>query len=258
MPVWCFLLAGLMSLPACAQKSQPLETPYTPFDFDSYRRNPLQARQPASSALTSKDSRDLQRSLISGEGGKKEDISTRAAALFSDPKEIPLRQEPEPLPTPKELTDEVTSANYGQTTKGQQDLLARGRVTKDLDLSSMSETDYELYVSQRRLSAEETPAATGEALLRPMPTVINSKTGGPPHAYAVTQAGVGARSQPRNDQNPFEDLIRALRLDKPVTKGNDPLPSPSTRLSVTPTTAAATFEKPSSTEVESPSDSLAK
>lgn len=66
-----------------------------------------------------------------------------------------------------------------------------------------------------------------------MPSLMNSKTGGPPHAYSVSQAGIGARSEPRDNQNPFEDLIRALRLDHSITKGNDPLPTPTTRLAVT-------------------------
>ena len=72
-----------------------------------------------------------------------------------------------------------------------------------------------------------------------MPTLVNSKTGGPPHGYAVSQAGVGARTEPRNDQNPFEDLVRALRLDRPVTKGTDPLPTPSARLAVASAAAPA-------------------
>jgi hypothetical protein len=72
-----------------------------------------------------------------------------------------------------------------------------------------------------------------------MPTLVNSKTGGPPHGYAVSQAGVGARTEPRNDQNPFEDLVRALRLDRPVTKGTDPLPTPSARLAVASGSAPA-------------------
>jgi len=219
------------ALPVLAQEKQPLETPYTPFDFDNYRRTPMQARQ-TSVSWASRDNADLQRGLISGERGKKQDIATRAAALFQDPQTIPIRQEPEPLPTPNQLTDEITVANYGKTTKGQRDLLARNRVADRLDLSSMSEADYELYVAQYRAEQEKAPAPSGEGLLRPMPTLINSKTGGPPHAYAVSQAGVGTRREPRNDQNPFEDLMRVLRLDQPVTRGTDPLPAPSARLAV--------------------------
>ena len=231
-----FLAAGLAA--AFAQESQPLETPYTPFDFDNYRRTPLQARQ-TSTSWASRDSTDLQRGLISGERGRRQDIASRAAALFPDPQSIPIRREPEPLPTPNALTDEITVANYGETSKGQRDLLARSRVADRLDLSSMSEADYELYVAQYREEQERVPPASGEGLLRPMPTLVNSKTGGPPHAYAVSQAGVGARTEPRNDQNPFQDLVRILRLDQPVTKGTDPLPAPSARLTVASTPASA-------------------
>jgi len=224
----------VLSLPALAQEKQPLETPYTPFDFDNYRRTPIQARQ-SSPSWASRDSTDLQRALIAGERGRKNDISAQAAALFPNPQEIPLQKEPEPLPTPNELTDQITVANHGETTKGQRDLLARGRVAEELDLSSMSDSDYELYVARVRAEKEEEPPQSGEALLRPMPSLINTKTGGPPHGYAVSQAGVGTRAEPRNGQNPFEDLIRALRLDKPVTKGTDPLPSPQSRLAVAAT-----------------------
>jgi hypothetical protein len=226
-------LALLLAGSTHAQDSQPLETPSSPFDFDNYRRTPLQARQNSSSS--SKENRNLQQDLISGQKGKAQKISDRAAALFQDPEQIPIRREPEPIPTPNELTDEITSHNYGETTKGQRDLLARGKVAKDLDLSSMSEADYELYASQIRQEEESSTPQDTETLLRPMPSLMNSKTGGPPHAYSVSQAGIGARSEPRDNQNPFTDLIRVLRLDQPVTKGNDPLPAPTTRLAATST-----------------------
>lgn len=225
------------------------------FDFDNYRRTPIQARQ-SSTSWASRDSTDLQHGLISGERGKKQDITAQAAALFPDPQEIPLQKEPEPLPTPKELTDQITVANYGETTKGQRDLLARGQVAQELDLSSMSDSDYELYVARVRAEkAEETPQS-GEALLRPMPSLINSKTGGPPHGYAVSQAGVGTRKEPRNAQNPFEDLIRALRLDKPVTKGSDPLPSPQSRLTVAATVPGATLTPEASPSTSTPTTAV--
>ena len=102
-----FLLTGLLS-GASAQDSQPLEPLTSPFDFDNYRRTPLQARQ-TSTSWASRDSTDLQRGLISGERGRRQDIATRAAALFPDPQTIPIRQEPEPLPSPNELTDEITT-----------------------------------------------------------------------------------------------------------------------------------------------------
>lgn len=252
------LLLGAYAISAQAQDAQPLEIPSTPFDFDNYRRTPMQARQ-TSTSWASRNNSDLQRALISGEKGKTQEISIRAAALFQNPAEIPVRTEPEPVPTPNELTDEITSQQFGETSKGQRNLLARGRVAKDLDLSSMSESDYELYVSSLRLGQEREIEPSGEALLRPMPSLVNSKTGGPPHAYAVSQAGVGARSEPRNDQNPFEDLIRALRLDRPVTKGTDPLPSPSARLAATPSapvplteTVPATAPEASGTQESNP------
>ena len=247
------LLFGVFLNGASAQESQPLEAKTSPFDFDNYRRTPLQARQ-TSTSWASRDNNDLQRGLISGERGKKQDIATRAAALFPDPQEIPIRQEPEPLPTPNELTDQITVANYGETTKGQRDLLARSRVADRLDLSSMSESDYELYVARYRAEQDSEPAPSGEALLRPMPTLVNSKTGGPPHAYAVSQAGVGARKEPRNDQNPFEDLIRALRLNQPVTRGDDPLPVPTARLTVAsaPAEPPGTEDTPAAPEASAP------
>jgi hypothetical protein len=260
MPIALILLFGIFQGGAYAQESQPLEAKTSPFDFDNYRRTPLSMRQ-TSTAWASGDNSDLQRQLLSGERGKKQDISTRAAAYFADPQDIPIRQEPEPLPTPNQLTDQVTTAHHGETTKGQRDLLARSRVADRLDLSSMSEADYQLYASRFRAEQEPAPAASGEGLLRPMPTVMNSKTGGPPHAYAVSQAGVGARTEPRNSQNPFEDLIRALRLDKPVTRGTDPLPAPSARLTVAATAAPSTpspsdsAEDPSATPSTTPSPS---
>ena len=226
------------------QEAQPLETPYTPFDFDNYRRTPLQARQ-TSIPWASKDNSDLQRGLISGERGRKQDISTRASALFEDSTEIPLRQEPQPLPTRTELTDEITDEIHGETTKGQRNLLARARVAQKLDLSSMSESDYELYVAQRRAEQGEAPRESGEALLRPLPALTNTKTGGPPHGYAVSQAGVGTRSEPRSNQNPFEDVIRVFRLNQPVTKGTDALPTPSARLTVAANAPTAAPQAPS-------------
>ena len=106
-----------------------METPYTPFDFDNYRRNPLQAKQ--TQKISTKEGRDLQATLISGENDKKRDIAREAASYFPDPESIPLRQEPEPLPTPNELTDQITVARNGETTKGQRDLLARAKVAKE-------------------------------------------------------------------------------------------------------------------------------
>lgn len=225
------LLMAVLSLPGHAQEKQPLETPSTPFDFDNYRKTPLQARQ-TSVSWASRNNSELQRGLISGSIGKNQDISTRAAALFPDPQEIPIRTEPEPLPSPQELTDEITLANHGETTKGQRDLLARSRVADQLDFSSMSEADYQLYVARYRAEQERVSPVSRQDLLRPMPTLINTKTDGPPHGYSVSQAGVGARAQPRDNQNPFEDMIRALRLDQPVTKGTDPLPVPPPRSTV--------------------------
>lgn len=248
-----FLALLALALPLMAQERQPLETPYTPFDFDNYRRTPLQARQ-TSPSWASRDNSDLQRALISGERGKNQDIATRAAALFPDPRTIPIRTEPEPLPSRNELTDEITVANHGETTKGQRDLLARGRVAEELNLSSMSDSEYELYATRWRAEQGETPPETGEGLLRPMPTLTNPKTGGPPHGYSVSQAGVGARAAPRDGQNPFDDVIRVFRLNQPVTKGNDPLPTPTGRLS----TASAPLPTPAAEKGPDAADASAE
>lgn len=216
----------------------PMETPYTPFDFDNYRRNPLQAKQ--TQKISTKEGRDLQASLISGENDKKRDIAREAASYFPDPESIPLRQEPVPLPTPNELTDQITVARNGETTKGQRDLLARAKVAKELNLSSMSESDYEIYASQHR-AAQEMPEDRPNHL-NPMPTVTNLKTDGPAHAYSVTQAGI---RNPSSNQNPFEDLIHALQLDEPVTHGNDPLSTPKPKAKATE--PAATTPVPATT-----------
>jgi hypothetical protein len=138
---------------------------------------------------------------------------------------IPLKQEPEPLPTPSELTDRITAKRSGEDTKGRIDLLARGKVAKELNLSSMSESEYEIYASQSRAANLETPDKPN--LLNPMPTVTNLKTDGPAHAYSVTHAGVGVRAKKGSNQNPFEDVIKLLRLDQPITHGGDALPSAS-------------------------------
>ena len=135
-----------------------------------------------------------------------------------------MRRDPEPLPTPNELTDQITVAKTGETTKGQKDLLARGKIAKELNLSAMSESEYEIYVSQRRAQEEE-PLQPQNNLLNPMPTVTNLKTGGPAHAYSVSQAGIGSRTKPGSNQNPFEDVLKVFRLDQPITHGTDALPS---------------------------------
>jgi len=180
-------------------------------------------------------------------------IAYRAAALFSDLEKIPIRQADEPPPSPTQFTDEVALKIYGQTTKGQRDLLSRSRLADRLDFSTMSPAEYDLFVASYRAGQESVPDVSGEGLLRPMPALVNSKTGGPPHGYAVSQAGVGARVEPRNGQNPFEDLLRALRLDQPVSRGTDPLPTPSKPLTVTAvsTTGASATGRPETTR-ESP------
>lgn len=195
-----------------------METPYTPFDFDNYRRNPPQAQQ--TPKIATKEGRDLQATRISGENDKKRDIAREAASLFPDPESVPLRTKPEPIPTPNELTDQITVARNGETTKGQIDLLARGKVAQELNLSAMSEADYQIYVAQHREAIEEPGNQPNH--LNPMPTITNLKTDGPAHAYSVTQAGI---RKPTSNENPFQDLIQALRLDEPVTHGNDPMTS---------------------------------
>ncbi|MCX6936031.1 MAG: hypothetical protein NTZ01_07585, partial [Verrucomicrobia bacterium] len=148
--------------------------------------------------------------------------------------------------TPNELTDEITVAKTGETTKGQKDLLARGKIAKELNLSSMSESDYEIYVSERR-AREEDPTPERRNLLNPMPTVTNLKTGGPAHAYSVSQAGIGAREKPGSNQNPFEDVLKVFRLDQPITHGTDPLPGATKKVAAAapaPSTATPDSEKP--------------
>jgi hypothetical protein len=112
-------------------------------------------------------------------------------------------------------------------------LLARGKVAKELNLSSMSESEYELYVAQRQNAEQEKTEKPN--LLNPMPTGTNLKTDGPAHAYSVSQAGIGARTKTGSNQNPFEDAIKFLRLDQPVTHGEDPLPAGSKK-TANPTT----------------------
>ena len=222
-----------------------MESKSQPFDFDTYRRNPIDARR--SSAANSRGDRNLQARLISGETTTPNDISQQAADLFPTIETIPLRRDPEPLPTPNELTDQITVAKSGETTKGQRDLLARGKNANELKLSGMSESEYEIYVSQRRAQEEE-PLAPQKNLLNPMPTVTNLKTGGPAHAYSVSQAGIGSRTKPGSNQNPFEDVLKFLRLDQPITHGTDALPSGNERVATaTPLAPSETSEsqKPS-------------
>ena len=148
-------LLAIITLPCLQVYSAPsMETSSQPFDFDSYRRNPIEAKRKATYAA---EGRDLQSNLLAGPKGGKSDISRQAADLFPSMESIPLKQEPEPLPTPRELTDQVTAQRSGEDTKGRIDLLARGKVAKELNLSSMSESDYEIYATQRRTANLEAP-----------------------------------------------------------------------------------------------------
>ena len=217
-----------------------LETPYQPLDFDSYRRNPIEAKRKATYAA---EGRDLQSDLLAGKKGGKSDISKDAADLFPKMESIPLKTEPRPLPTPRELTDQVTASRSGQDTKGRIDLLARGKVAKELNLSSMSESEYELYATQRQNAEQDKPDKPN--LLNPMPTVTNLKTDGPAHAYSVNQAGLGARTKTGSNQNPFEDAIKFLRLDQPITHGEDPLPSGKSKSSTPQPAPAAVADQAS-------------
>ena len=219
-----------------------LESPYQPLDFDSYRRNPIEAKRKASYAT---EGRDLQSNLLAGKKGGKSDISKEAADLFPKMESIPLKTEPQPLPTPRELTDQVTASRTGQDTKGRIDLLARGKVAKELNLSSMSDSEYELYATQKQNAEQDKPDKPN--LLNPMPTVTNLKTDGPAHAYSVNQAGLGTRTKTGSNQNPFEDVIKFLRLDQPVTHGEDPLPYSKSKPAPPqpPTTTAADQASPS-------------
>lgn len=256
MGFFLFLLALAGVGQTHAQVSPSLEAHTSAFDFDHYRKLPIQARQ-GSAGWVSRDNQELQRELISGEKGRKQEITSQVAALLPEPETIPIRREPEALPSPRELTDEITTEKHGTTTKGQLDLLARGRVDNRLELASMSESDYELLVAKIRGESEEESPTPREDLLRPMPTLINSKTGGPPHGYAVSQAGLGARTEPRNNQNPFEDIIRTLRLDQPVTRGDDPLskpPSPTPAMAIPAVTSQPTQAPVEDSGREQPSE----
>ena len=241
----CLGLGALCLSGIWASAAPSMEYTTQPFDFDTYRRNPIDARR--TSAADSRGNRNLQTRLISGETTPPNDISQQAADLFPPIATIPLRRDPEPLPTPNELTDQITVAKSGETTKGQKDLLARGKVVKELNLSGMSESEYEIYVSQRR-ALEEESLAPKKNLLNPMPTVTNLKTGGPAHAYSVSQAGIGSRTKPGSNQDPFEDVLKVFRLDQPVTHGTDALPSGDKKVAtVDPLAPSATpdSEKPS-------------
>ncbi|NDH85718.1 hypothetical protein EBY67_01500 [bacterium] len=247
MKCFCLSLGALCLSGIWASAAPSMESTTQPFDFDTYRRNPIDARR--SSSADSRGNRNLQTRLISGETTRPNDISQQAADLFPPIATIPLRRDPEPLPTPNELTDQITVAKTGETTKGQKDLLARGKIAKELNLSAMSESDYEIYVSQRRAKEEE-PLAPQNNLLNPMPTVTNLKTGGPAHAYSVSQAGIGSRTKPGSNQNPFEDVLKVFRLDQPITHGTDALPSGNKKV------ATATAPAPSATpDSEKPSPS---
>ena len=233
----------ISTLPLVQAHAAPsMETSSQPFDFDSYRRNPIEAKRKPTYAA---EGRDLQLNLLAGPKGGKSDISRQAADLFPSMESIPLKQEPEPLPTPRELTDQLTARRTGEDTKGRIDLLARGKVAKELNLSSMSESEYEIYATQSRAANLETPNQPNH--LNPMPTVTNLKTDGPAHAYSVTQAGVGVRAKKGSNQNPFEDVIKLLRLDQPVTHGGDPLPTASKK------TTAPAPALPTGVEQASPS-----
>ena len=241
----CLGLGALCLSGIWASAAPSMESTTQPYDFDTYRRNPIDARR--TSAADSRGNRNLQTRLISGETTPPNDISQQAADLFPPIATIPLRRDPEPLPTPNELTDQITVAKSGETTKGQKDLLARGKVVKELNLSGMSESEYEIYVSQRR-ALEEESLAPKKNLLNPMPTVTNLKTGGPAHAYSVSQAGIGSRTKPGSNQDPFEDVLKVFRLDQPVTHGTDALPSGDKKVAtVDPLAPSATpdSEKPS-------------
>jgi hypothetical protein len=214
-------LLAIITLPFVQAYAAPsIETPSQPFDFDTYRRNPIEAKRKPTYAA---EGRDIQDNLLAGKKGGKSDISRQAADLFPKMESIPLKTEPQSLPTPRELTDQVTATRTGQDTKGRIDLLARGKVSKELNLSSMSESEYELYATQKQNAEQEKPDKPN--LLNPMPTVTNLKTDGPAHAYSVSQAGVGARTKTGSNQNPFEDVFKFLRLDQSVTHGEDPMPS---------------------------------
>ena len=237
-------LGCLLAMHAHSYSAPPLETSSQPFDFDSYRRNPVDAKQTPTYAA--QDGRNLQNNLISGKTKKDDDIGKQAAAMFPPIKSIPLEKKPARLPTRNELIDQITADRYPDSSSKEKNLLNRGKVARELDLSSMSEIDYEIFASQY-VAQKGGAEPEQQDMTNPMPTVTNLKTDGPAHAYSVNRAGV---RKPVSTDNPFENVTNFFHLNDSVTHASDPLPAAKPTPSSTPIIAP---EPTPATERPSPS-----
>jgi len=235
-------LASLLAMRESAYSAPSLETSSQPFDFDSYHRNPVDAQQ--TPTYSARDGRNLQNNLISGKTKKDDDIAKQAAAMFPPIKSIPLEKKPARLPTRNELIDQITADRYPDSSSKEKNLLNRAKVARELDLSSMSESDYEIFASQY-LAQKGGTEPEQQDMTNPMPTVTNLKTDGPAHAYSVNRAGV---RKPVSTDNPFENVANFFHLNDTVTHASDPLPvakpTPSRTPTITPEPTPAT-ERPS-------------
>lgn len=218
MAKWIALLLVYIVLGRSGAISQTnLDVPTQPFNFDNLRKTPSQSR----GALFhgTKEGRNLHESLVAGYAGRELSFSQQASGLFSQEAEDFIQEEV-PIPTRKQTAEQIAQQRLGTDSKGRVDALARAKFQGDLGLDSMSESDYEMYLSELRFN-QESVSEKLDTRLNPMPTLVNSKTGGPPHAYAVSQAGLGNRAKPRCGDNPFGEWIQFLRLDQSITKGTD-------------------------------------
>jgi len=235
-------LGCLLAMHARSYSAPPLETSSQPFDFDSYRRNPVDAQQ--TPTYSTQDGRNLQNNLISGKTKKDDDIAKQAAAMFPPIESIPLEKKPPRLPTRNELIDQISADRYPDSSSKEKNLLNRGKVARELDLSSMSDSDYEIFASQY-LAKKGGTEPEQQDMTNPMPTVTNLKTDGPAHAYSVNRAGV---RKPVSTDNPFENVANFFHLNDTVTHASDPLPAskptPSRAPIITPEPTPAT-ERPS-------------
>lgn len=212
-----FLLVYIVLGPTGIFSQTTLDAPTQPFNFDTLRKTPSQSR--SSLFHGTKEGRDLHEKLVAGYAGREVSFSQKATGLFPQQEED-FVQEEEPVLSRKQTADQIAQQRLGTDSKGRVDPLAKAQLKTDLGLDSLSESDYELFFSDWR-SHQDPNLAKNETLLNPMPTLINSKTGGPPHAYSVSQAGLGSRAKPRSGDNPFGDWIQFFQLDQPITRGTD-------------------------------------
>lgn len=214
-----WLGVGLLLCNSQAQESAPLEPNTTPFDFDHYQKTPFQTSH--SRGAATKLGPTISKSSLKEKGSKSKEIQNQVAGLVQDPVTIPLHPSPEKLPTRSQLADQMMRDLYGSATKASVDSRNRARVIRDFDLDTMSDEDYAIfaanYVADARLR---------DQVARPFFSMSNSsasETGRTPRGYSSR----GEIDLSNDNQNPFEDLVRALRLDRHVTKSTDLLPSPS-------------------------------